>query len=334
MSILVVGGAGYIGSHAVYTLIEKKEKVVVVDSLATGDAEAVHPKAVFYQGDIRDRHFLKQVFANEAIETVMHFAAAPISSQPESVFASFNENITGMETLLGVMKEFGVSQIVFASSASVYGQAKDIPITEETEPRPVDPHGKAKWMMENMLMEAEKAYGLKYVILRSFNVGGILLAEAGEDRDSEQHFISHVLRAAFGQKPFVSLSCSNHAAAEGTYIRDYVHVQDLAEAHALAVSHLRKGKESRTYNIGYGEGYSAEQVIQAAQYVTGISLINTRYTERSGTAPDTLIASSVRARKELGWKPKHNSLIAIIRDAWNWNSDNLYGYGSYKVKQG
>lgn len=331
MSILVAGGAGYIGSHAVYTLIEKHEKVVVVDSLATGQAEAVHPEAVFYQGDIRDRHFLKQVFANEDIETVMHFAATPISSKSDSVFASFNENITGMETLLAVMKEFGVGRIVFASSASVYGNAKDGPITEETEPRPVHPHGKAKWTMEKMLMEAEKASGLKYVILRSFNAGGALLADA---EDSDTHLISNVLRAALGQKPFISLSYDGHTAAEGTCIRDYVHVQDLTEAHVLAVSHLSKGGESRTFNLGYGEGYSAEQVIQAAQYVTGISLINTRYAEGSGSAPDTLIASSFRARKELGWTPKHNSLIAIIRDAWNWHSANPNGYGARRVRQG
>ncbi|KKB73980.1 MULTISPECIES: UDP-glucose 4-epimerase GalE [Bacillus] len=333
MSILVAGGAGYIGSHAVYTLIEKHEKVVVVDSLATGQAEAIHPEAVFYQGDIRDRHFLKQVFANEDIEAVMHFAATPISSKSGNVFASFNENITGMETLLAVMKEFGVGRIVFASSASVYGDAIDGPITEETEPRPVHPHGKAKWAMEKMLMEAETAYGLKYVILRSFNAGGALLAEA-EDDDSDTHLISSVLRAAIGQKPFVSLSCNGRTAAEGTCIRDYVHVQDLAEAHVLAVSHLRKGGESRTFNLGYEEGYSAEQVIQAAQYVTGISLISTRYAEGSCSAPDTLIASSSRARKELGWIPKHNSLIAIIRDAWNWHSANPNGYGSRQMRQG
>ncbi|MCY8344346.1 NAD-dependent epimerase/dehydratase family protein [Bacillus haynesii] len=171
MSILVVGGAGYIGSHAVYTLIEKKERVVVVDSLATGHAEAVHPEAAFYKGDIRDRYFLKQVFENEDIEAVMHFAASPIPSQSNRVFSSFNANMTGMETLLGVMKEYDVGRIVFASSAAVYG-SPDLPVTEETEPEPVHPHGKVKWMMEKMLMEAEKAYGLKYVILRSFNACG------------------------------------------------------------------------------------------------------------------------------------------------------------------
>ncbi|MED2942270.1 UDP-glucose 4-epimerase GalE [Bacillus swezeyi] len=332
MSILVVGGAGYIGSHAVYTLIEKNEKAVVVDSLATGHAEAVHPEAVFYKGDIRDRHFLRQVFENEDIETVMHFAASPISTQSNRVFSSFNENIAGMETLLDVMKEFAVKQIVFASSATVYGSTKDVPITEESKPQPVHPHGKVKWLMENMLMEAEKAYGLNYVILRSFNVGGAHPSAAiGEDRTDDSHLISNVLCASIGQNSFGT----KHDRTAGTPgIRDYVHVQDLAEAHVLAINHLRQGKGSRTFNLGYGKGYSAEQVIQAAQYVTGIGLIPVTPSADSTDAPDALIASSSRARKELGWTPKHNSLIAIIRDAWNWHSANPYGYSQHKVRQG
>ncbi|WFA05139.1 UDP-glucose 4-epimerase GalE [Bacillus sp. HSf4] len=326
MSILVVGGAGYIGSHAVYTLIEKNEKAVVVDSLATGHAEAVHPEAVFYKGDIRDRHFLRQVFENEDIETVMHFAASPISTESNRVFSSFNENISGLETLLDVMKEFAVKQIVFASSAAVYGSTKDVPITEESKPQPVHPHGKVKWLMENMLMEAEKACGLNYVILRSFNVGGAHPSAAiGEDRTDDAHLISNVLRAAIGTKH------DRTACTAG--IRDYVHVQDLAEAHVLAINHLRQGKGSRTFNLGYGEGYSAEQVIQAAQYVTGIGLIPVTPGDSTDT-PDALIASSSRARKELGWIPKHNSLIAIIRDAWNWHSANPNGYASEKVGEG
>ncbi|KAA6473011.1 UDP-glucose 4-epimerase GalE [Bacillus swezeyi] len=327
MSILVVGGAGYIGSHTVYTLMEKNEKAVVVDSLATGHAEAVHPEAAFYKGDIRNRHFLRQVFENEDIETVMHFAASPISTQSNHVFSSFNENIAGMETLLDVMKEFAVKQIVFASSATVYGSTKDVPITEESKPQPVHPHGKVKWLMENMLMEAAKAYGLNYVILRSFNVGGAHPSAAiGEDRTDDTYLISNVLRAVIGTK---------HDRIAGTSgIRNYVHVQDLAEAHVLAVNHLRKGNGSWTFNLGYGEGYSAEQVIQAAQYVTGIGLIPVAPPADSTDAPDALIASSPRARKELGWTPKHNSLIAIIRDAWNWHSANPYGYAQHKVRQG
>ncbi|KAA6447322.1 UDP-glucose 4-epimerase GalE [Bacillus swezeyi] len=327
MSILVVGEAGYIGSHTVYTLMEKNEKAVVVDSLATGHAEAVHPEAAFYKGDIRNRHFLRQVFENEDIETVMHFAASPISTQSNHVFSSFNENIAGMETLLDVMKEFAVKQIVFASSATVYGSTKDVPITEESKPQPVHPHGKVKWLMENMLMEAAKAYGLNYVILRSFNVGGAHPSAAiGEDRTDDTYLISNVLRAVIGTK---------HDRIAGTSgIRNYVHVQDLAEAHVLAVNHLRKGNGSWTFNLGYGEGYSAEQVIQAAQYVTGIGLIPVAPPADSTDAPDALIASSPRARKELGWTPKHNSLIAIIRDAWNWHSANPYGYAQHKVRQG
>ncbi|MCY9261785.1 NAD-dependent epimerase/dehydratase family protein [Bacillus haynesii] len=259
MSILVVGGAGYIGSHAVYTLIEKKERVVVVDSLATGHAEAVHPEAAFYKGDIRDRYFLKQVFENEDIEAVMHFAASPIPSQSNRVFSSFNANMTGMETLLGVMKEYDVSRIVFASSAAVYG-SPDLPVTEETEPEPVHPHGKVKWMMEKMLMEAEKAYGLKYVILRSFNACGPPIRH--HRRQGEQtHLISKVLRTALGHLPFVHID----QPEDGTGVRDYIHVQDLAEAHVLAISHLRKGKDSRIYNLSYGESYSAEQIILASQ---------------------------------------------------------------------
>ncbi|MCY7814679.1 UDP-glucose 4-epimerase GalE [Bacillus haynesii] len=331
MSILVVGGAGYIGSHAVYTLIEKKERVVVVDSLATGHAEAVHPEAAFYKGDIRDRHFLKQVFENEDIEAVMHFAASPIPSQSNRVFSSFNENMTGMETLLAVMRECGVNQIVFASSAAVYGCPQDLPVTEETEPEPVHPHGKVIWMMEKMLMEAEKAYRLKYVILRSFNAcGAHPSAIIGEDRGSETHLILNVLRTALGHLPFVHIDHPEN----GTGFRDYVHVQDLAEAHVLAISHLRKEKDSRIYNLSYGENYSAEQIILAAQYVTGIPLIAAKLTETDIDSQETFAASSSRARKELGWTPKHNSLIAIIRDAWNWHSANPNGYASKKVKQG
>lgn len=180
-------------------------------------------------------------------------------------------------------------------------------------------------------MEAEKAYGLKYVILRSFNACGAHPSVIiGEDRGSETHLISNVLRTALGHLPFVHID----QPEEATGFRDYVHVQDLAEAHVLAISHLRKGRDSRIYNLSYGESYSAEQIILAAQYVTGIPLIAAKLTETDIDSQATFAASSSRAKKELGWTPKHNSLIAIIRDAWNWHSANPNGYAAEKVKQG
>lgn len=320
MSILVLGGAGYIGSHAVYQLMDQGYNVVVVDNLQTGHIEAIHPKAKFYQGDIRNKEFLQSVFQNEAIEAVIHFAAnSLVGESMEKPLAYFSNNVYGTQIVLEVMKEYNVQYIVFSSSAAVYGEQQEMPITEEMATNPTNTYGETKLIMEKMMKWCDKAYGLKYVALRYFNVAGARkTAEIGENHNPETHLVPLILQVALHQRDKITIFGENYETPDGTCIRDYIHVEDLIAAHILALEYLRRGGNSDIFNLGSSQGYSVKEMVEAARKVTNHAIPATIGERRMGD-PSTLIASSAKAKNRLGWTPTRESITEIIEDAWNWH---------------
>lgn len=327
MSILVLGGAGYIGSHAVYQLIDQDYEVVVVDNLLTGHEKALHPKAKFHHGDIRDKSFLQTVFQNEKIDGVIHFAASSLVGESmTNPIKYFDNNVYGTQVLLDVMNEYNVKNIVFSSTAATYGEQKEMPITEEMPTIPTNAYGETKLAMEKMMKWCDSAYGIKFVSLRYFNVAGARSSgEIGEDHDPETHLIPVVLQVALGQREAISVFGDDYETPDGTCIRDYIHVEDLIDAHLLALKYLQTGGESNVFNLGSSQGFSVNEIIEAAREVTGHS-IPAIVAERRAGDPSTLIASSAKAKEVLGWEPKRNSIQQIIQDAWNWHQANPDGY--------
>lgn len=327
MSILVLGGAGYIGSHAVYQLIEQNFKVVVVDNLQTGHQQAVHQQATFYKGDIRDREFLKEVFSKEEILGVLHFAAnSLVGESMEKPLKYFDNNVYGTQVLLDVMVEFGVKNIVFSSTAATYGEQMVMPITEEMPTIPTNAYGETKLTMEKLMKWCNSAYGVKYVSLRYFNVAGARsTGEIGEDHSPETHLIPVVLQVALGQREFISIFGEDYPTEDGTCIRDYIHVQDLIDAHILALRYLQNGGDSSIFNLGSSKGFSVKEIIEAARKVTGHPIPG-KVMERRAGDPSELIASSEKAKQVLGWSPKRTSIHQIIQDAWNWHQGHPNGY--------
>lgn len=327
MTILVLGGAGYIGSHAVDQLINQGNKVAVVDNLLTGHRQAVHSDAAFYQGDIRDKDFLKDVFAKEEIEGVIHFAASSLVGESvENPLKYFNNNVYGMQILLEVMQEFSVKHIVFSSTAATYGEPEQSPITEMTPTNPKNPYGESKLMMEKMMRWCDEAYGMKFVALRYFNVAGAKAdATIGEDHDPETHLVPIILQAALGQRKEVAIFGDDYDTPDGTCIRDYVHVEDLIAAHLLALDYLLKGNESNVFNLGSNNGYSVKEMVEAARTVTQKE-IPARIAPRRAGDPSTLVASSDKAKAVLGWQPKYTNVESIIETAWKWHVSHPNGY--------
>ena len=329
MSILVLGGAGYIGSHMVDRLIEKgEEKVVVVDSLVTGHRAAVHPDATFYQGDLADQDFMRKVFTeNPDIDAVIHFAAySLVAESMEKPLRYFDNNTAGMIKLLEVMNEFGVKYIVFSSAAATYGIPDELPIKETTPQRPINPYGESKLMMETIMKWSDQAYGIKFVPLRYFNVAGAKPdGSIGEDHGPETHLLPIILQVAQGVREKIMIFGNDYNTPDGTNIRDYVHPFDLADAHLLAVKYLREGNPSTAFNLGSCTGFSNLQILEAARKVTGKEIPAELADRRSGD-PDTLIASSGKAREILGWKPQFDDIEKIIASAWAWHSSHPNGY--------
>ncbi|MBA2878458.1 UDP-glucose 4-epimerase [Anoxybacillus kamchatkensis] len=324
--ILICGGAGYIGSHAVYRFVEKGEQVVVVDNLQTGHRKAVHPDALFYEGDIRDRHFLSDIFKKHEIDTVIHFAAhSLVGESVKKPLAYYNNNVYGTEVLLHVMNEHGVKQIVFSSTAAVYGEPKQIPIQETDETNPESPYGETKLAMEKMMKWANVAYGIRYISLRYFNVAGAYGTMLGEDHRPETHVIPLILQVPLGKREEFHIFGDDYDTYDGTCIRDYIHVLDLVDAHMLAVEKLRKGSESNIYNLGNGNGFSVKEVVEAARRVTGHPIPAKMMPRRPGD-PARLVASSEKAKRELGWKPMYTTIEKIIASAWEWHQANPNGY--------
>lgn len=327
MSILVVGGAGYIGSHAVYQLIEEGKKVVVIDHLETGHIEAVHPEATFYKGDIRKIDFLRDVFMQEKIDAVIHFAAnSLVGESMENPLKYFDNNVYGTQVLLQVMKEYHVKQIVFSSTAAVYGEPSQIPITEELIPAPTNTYGETKLTMEKLMKWMNIAHGINYVSLRYFNVAGARgTGEIGEDHEPETHLIPIVLQTALGQRPYITIFGDNYDTEDGTCIRDYIHVEDLIDAHLLALNYLQNNGVSNVFNLGSNAGFSVKEIISTARLVTG-NEIKEQIGERRKGDPSILIADSSKAKKVLGWNPTRSSIERMIEDAWNWHNENPNGY--------
>lgn len=327
MSVLVLGGAGYIGSHATYKLIENGYEVVVVDNLQTGHRFAVCEKAKFYKGDIRDIHFLREVFSSEKIDGVIHFAAnSLVGESMTNPIKYFNNNVYGTEVLLSAMNEFNINYIVFSSTAATYGEPKEIPITEETETNPTNPYGESKLMMEKMMKWCDKAYGIKYAALRYFNVAGAKeTGKIGEDHNPETHLIPLVLQVPLGKREAITIYGEDYDTEDGTCIRDYIHVEDLVDAHILALQYLIKNNTSNVFNLGSNNGFSVKEIIDVARKVTGHEIPAVIGERRAGD-PSKLVASSKKAKEILGWSPTKTSVEKIIEDAWNWHKNNKNGY--------
>lgn len=325
--ILVCGGAGYIGSHAVRQLIDKGEEVIIVDNLETGHRDAVHPKAKFYNVDIRNEEDLDKVFLENKIDEVIHFAAnSLVGESMTNPLKYFNNNVHGTEILLKTMIKHNVKKIVFSSTAATYGEPKNIPILESDETNPTNAYGETKLCMEKMMKWADKAHGVKYISLRYFNVAGAHISgEIGEDHNPETHLIPLILQVPLGKREFISIFGDDYDTHDGTCIRDYIHVTDLADAHILAVQKLREGSDSNIYNLGSGNGFTVKEMIEAARKVTGHE-IPAEVCERRAGDPAKLVASSIKAREELGWQPKLENVEAMISSAWNWHKNHPNGF--------
>ncbi len=327
MRLLVLGGAGYIGSHTAVELLENGHEVVIVDSLVTGYEAAVPKGAIFYQGDIRDYDFLNKLFKKEAIDAVIHFAA--FSLVGESVtdpLKYYENNLYGTKVLLKAMIDNGVNKIVFSSTAATYGEPENIPILEDDRTCPTNPYGETKLAMEKMMKWSANAYGLKYVSLRYFNAcGAHKSAKIGEAHNPESHLIPLVLQVPNGKRESVSIYGTDYDTPDGTCIRDYIHVTDLAKAHILAVEYLMRGGESNVFNLGNGVGYSVREVIETARRVTRHPIPAVEIPRRAGD-PARLVASGKKAKEILGWKPEITELEDIIRSAWAWHSSHPNGY--------
>ena len=327
MNVLVCGGAGYIGSHTVYELIERGHSVVVVDSLIKGHKAAVHNDAKFYLGDIRDEEFMDKVFKENNIDAVIDFAAfSLVGESVNEPFKYYENNVYGTLKLLEAMERAGVKKIVFSSTAATYGEPENDIIVESDKTNPTNPYGETKLTVEKMLKWADNAYGIKFVALRYFNAAGAHISgKIGEDHSPETHLIPIILQTALGQREKMFIFGDDYDTPDGTCVRDYIHVTDLADAHIKALEKLFKTNESGIYNLGNGKGFSVKEVIEMAKKVTGKEFKVEIEARRNGD-PSTLIASSEKAIKELGWKPKFNTLDKIIETAWNWHKDHKNGY--------
>ncbi len=326
-SILVLGGAGYIGSHTVYELIAAGERVVVADNLQTGFRAAVHPAARFYQGDIRDRAFLDSIFEQEEIDGVIHFAAnSQVGESMVNPLKYYNNNLCGTEVLLESMVAHRIDKIVFSSTAATYGEPERIPILETDRTLPTNCYGETKLSMEKMFHWTAQAHDLRYVSLRYFNAcGAHPNGQIGEAHEPETHLIPLILQVPNHKRDYISIFGTDYETKDGTCVRDYIHVNDLAQAHILAMKYLRDGNESDIFNLGNGVGFTVKEVIEAARTVTGHPIPAKVEPRRAGD-PSTLIASSEKAKKILGWKPQYDDLETIISTAWNWHSNHPNGY--------
>jgi UDP-glucose 4-epimerase len=323
MNVLVTGGAGYIGSIMTERLLAHGHNAIVYDSLELGHRQAVAPAAIFIQGLIQDKEKLVRVFREHQIEVVIHMAAyALVGESVKHPQKYFSNNFIGGLTLLDAMLEAEVKKLVFSSTCATYGMPEKMPITEETPQSPVNPYGESKLAFERALKWYDEAYGVRYAAMRYFNAAGAS-EHCGEDHEPESHLIPNVLRVALGQASHVNIFGEDYPTPDGTCIRDYIHVIDLAEAHILAMKVI--DEKSRIYNLGYSNGYSVAEVVEMARQVTGRRIPTERAARRPGDPP-VLIANSDKATLELGWMPQHSELDQIVESAWNWHLSHPNGY--------
>ncbi|WP_166242422.1 UDP-glucose 4-epimerase GalE [Paenibacillus turpanensis] len=328
MAVLVTGGAGYIGSHTVAELLAAGEEVVVVDSMVTGHRSAVLGGKL-YEGDLRDAEWLEKVFSENDIESVIHFAASSLVGESmKDPGKYYHNNVYGTLCLLEKMVQHNVKRIVFSSTAATYGEPEQVPIEETSRTLPTNTYGETKLSMEKMIAWFEAAHGIKYVSLRYFNAAGAHESgRIGEDHRPETHLIPLILQVPLGQREHISVFGDDYPTEDGTCIRDYLHVSDLADAHLLSVKRLREGKDSAIYNLGSGNGFSVKQMIESARRITGHPIPAAVVPRREGD-PAVLIASSEKAKRELGWTPKREQLETIIGSAWKWHQAHPNGYDS------
>lgn len=327
MAILVTGGAGYIGSHAVKHFVERGEDVVVVDNLSTGHRAAVHQQAAFYEADIADSAHIEQILRKHSVTAVVHFAAFSLVGESVVVpYLYYRNNTCGTLGLLEAMDAADVKRIVFSSTAATYGIPAEMPIRETTPQRPINPYGHSKLFVEQILRDkviSDAEFG--FVALRYFNVAGAAAdGSLGEDHDPETHLIPITLQPALGKRDCVTIFGSDYETDDGTCIRDYIHVDDLCNAHRLALDAIRPG-DARFYNLGIGRGFSVKEVIDAASRVTGQN-VPTELGDRRPGDPSVLVAAADAARDELGWEPQMTNLDDIIGNAWRWFQQHPDGY--------
>lgn len=322
---LVCGGAGYIGSHFVDLLVQKGEPVVVVDNLVTGHKQAL-PDVPFYQVSISDQSALREIITRHNVTAVVHFSAYSLVGESMKLpLKYFENNVCATNQLLQVMKEQDISHMIFSSTAAVYGEAESELIQESDRLKPTNAYGESKLFMEKMIDWASRTSNLRYIALRYFNVAGASpRGHLGEDHHPETHLIPLAIKASLQGTP-IKLFGEDYPTPDGTCIRDYIHVQDLVEAHYLALQALRNGHASSTYNLGYGVGYSVRQILEAVEAVAKKPL-TIELSERRAGDPASLVASSEKIRQELGWSPKYNDLSLIIQSAYQWFETHPGGY--------
>ncbi|WP_145947378.1 UDP-glucose 4-epimerase GalE [Paenibacillus sp. Y412MC10] len=327
MAILVTGGAGYIGSHTVAALLERGEEVVVLDNLQTGHRGALLGGKL-YEGDLRDKELLAKLFAENEIDAVIHFAAnSLVGESMQKPVKYYDNNVYGTLCLLEAMDAANVRRIVFSSTAATYGEPERVPIVESDRTQPTNVYGETKLMMERMMSWFDQVLGIKYVALRYFNAAGAHdSGKIGEDHRPESHLIPLVLQTALKQRESIAVFGDDYPTADGSCVRDYIHVSDLADAHLRAVDYLLKGEASNVFNLGIGEGFSVKEVIETAKKVTGLDIPVVVQARRAGD-PAVLVASSEKARTVLGWNPSRTKLEDIIESAWSWHQSHPDGYG-------
>lgn len=323
IKILVVGGAGYIGAHMVKDLLHAGYEVVTLDDLSTGYREML-TGGIFVEGSLGDPGVINTVFSDHQIAAVMHFAAfSQVGESMEKPLKYYRNNLAATTILLSAMVRHGVRRFIFSSTAAVYGEPVKVPITEDHSCNPTNPYGATKVAVERMLRDCDAAYGLKHISLRYFNAAGAdESGTIGEKHNPETHLIPLVLEVAAGEREDIKVFGTNYSTADGTCIRDYIHVSDLAQAHLLALEYLLKGDESAVYNLGNSRGSSVNEVIELARKVTGQQIPSVEANARPGD-PAVLVASSDKIRRELGWRPRYEDLETIIKTAWKWHQKRV-----------
>lgn len=326
--ILVSGGAGYIGSHTVQVLAEAGYGPVVLDSLINGHRGAIGEGIPFYQGDIADAGLVTDIIKKEDVSAVIHFAAwSLVGESVQKPDLYFEENTAKTNRFVSTLLQCGVNTIVFSSTAAAYGNPEETPIPEESHTEPINPYGASKLMIEQSFYWLEQAYGLKWIALRYFNAAGAAWdGSLGEDHTPETHLIPLVLKTALGQREAISIFGTDYKTPDGTCIRDYIHVLDLAEAHIRALEALEQGVPCGAYNVGTGTGYSVREVIAMARKVTGLDIPVLEAPRREGD-PDILVAKVEKIQRKLGWQARYSDLETIIKTAWQWHQKHPYGYG-------